>query len=880
MSLDSQAAKFTEYFVASRLTAPPVEWPAQTVGIWRGGVPPSQNDQPATADQPLIFGAGVTTSDGTLTTTGAADSIIRTGYVTGSNAALEFDAFFTLVDAGPGTGDASLALCSVSAEDDLSSYIAITVSADAIGSRSLVLNAFDKGTPGGATSKLPANLGLSGVHNFRVRVNPVSRLVTLMHVPTRTVASLTLPTYAWTGRLQLSQGGAYRGLQGTTSNRTPRGAEKFLESRSLGMALVHRLTTSLEADDVGTILTGAFQYVPSGLPIINSFTASPNPATTGATVTLTWSVTGATALTIHSGTNTPTAVVPLTEGNTTRTSAQTLSYILTATNASGTVTNTLPVTVGATSTTEVRVAGVLKRAWNDHRIDPDFVIGNVINADIVTMYNRTVAVHNTALAAPRPTPALANTPKGCFKALHVAALSRSGNAHAFGIMDAFRATHSKVLTDAMYEILDTMKTFLEANQGGLYRVTVAAKNGYPQTTYRAFVNTNSARYWDWKEYGMCMAFIARFVRILRLNKAHDSRYNAICQYWDDFWLTDVERRWKHGQNKINYGGVNGNTATLWFPIDNITHPHVCAGNALWYRYLDARDNPTLTLSNMSTATLKSIAEGCYENVYKSCFRNTSVAKTLSSKAYPTYPAVVWTHFPMQPTDRKVSGQVGLYPQQTGCALYDGIKERVHPTWLTYDFGKRIHATTAFILIDTFKYQENRPDVMDGAWNPTTTYYTGVTAGKWKSMWGPAYERTLADNGGGARHNSLTGRQKGITQPDWDVTRLWDNATVNVDKLKFYGHESHDWNMNGISTDPKNVKMDSNWDPVGVEFGAGQFGAHTPFAPDVASSAPKTGYWYGKMDDKTSLVTQAAGCLLALSQAALSWDASTAVQEGL
>ena len=261
MSLDSLAAYYLQQVAPSRLTGPIVEMPVGTVALYRADLPtPGQNDQPFTNAQPLDFGGDARGSDGTLTTSGAPGSIVRSNYLLGSDARQRFDVFFTLIDAGPGTGDASLALCSIGAEDDLDSYAKITVSADAPGQRSLVFSIFDKGASGGVSAKLPAGLGMTGVHTFRIRVNPDTAFATLMHVPTQTIVNAFLPTYSWTGKLCVALGGAYRGLQGTSGNRTPRGAEKFAEARSLGMAVVQRSTLTSESDDVASILIGSYRH--------------------------------------------------------------------------------------------------------------------------------------------------------------------------------------------------------------------------------------------------------------------------------------------------------------------------------------------------------------------------------------------------------------------------------------------------------------------------------------------------------------------------------------------------------------------------------------------------------------------------------------------
>ncbi len=279
MSLDSQAAYFAQYVAPSRLTGPSLELPIGTVAVYRADLPtPNQNDQPYTSGQLLNFGTGTTSADGTLTTFGG--TLIRTPYLTGTDASKAFDVVFTLIDAGPGTGDSSLALFSVGAEDDLDAYAKLTLSADPVGQRSLVLNAFDKGVSGGVTAKLPAGLGLGGVHSFWLKVSPDSKQLTLMHLGSLTAVTVTLNTYSWTGKLCMALGGAYRGLQGTAGNRTPRGAEKFLEARSVGFALVARTLLTSEAQDAASILVGTYRHPTITVQPATAFIRAGDAATT------------------------------------------------------------------------------------------------------------------------------------------------------------------------------------------------------------------------------------------------------------------------------------------------------------------------------------------------------------------------------------------------------------------------------------------------------------------------------------------------------------------------------------------------------------------------------------------------------------------------
>ena len=82
---------------------------------------------------------------------------------------------------------------------------------------------------------------------------------------------------------------------------------------------------------------------PGSPPVITSFTSSPASVNSGASSTLTWSITGATSISIDPGTFTSAAAT----GSTTVSPTATTTYTLTATNAAGSVTSTATVTVNA-----------------------------------------------------------------------------------------------------------------------------------------------------------------------------------------------------------------------------------------------------------------------------------------------------------------------------------------------------------------------------------------------------------------------------------------------------------------------------------------------------------------------------------------------------
>lgn len=82
---------------------------------------------------------------------------------------------------------------------------------------------------------------------------------------------------------------------------------------------------------------------PGGLPVVNSFTASPPGITAGSSATLSWNVSNATSVTIDPGVGTFAS-----SGTTIVLPAATTTYILTATNAAGSTTAMTQVTVSGT----------------------------------------------------------------------------------------------------------------------------------------------------------------------------------------------------------------------------------------------------------------------------------------------------------------------------------------------------------------------------------------------------------------------------------------------------------------------------------------------------------------------------------------------------
>src|SRR5581483_4875232 len=95
---------------------------------------------------------------------------------------------------------------------------------------------------------------------------------------------------------------------------------------------------------------------PTPAPAIGSFSASPANITAGQSTTLSWSVSGATTISIDNGLGTVT-------GNSKSVSpVQTTTYTLTATNSSGTISARVTVTVNAASDTQAPTAPTITSA--------------------------------------------------------------------------------------------------------------------------------------------------------------------------------------------------------------------------------------------------------------------------------------------------------------------------------------------------------------------------------------------------------------------------------------------------------------------------------------------------------------------------------------
>jgi hypothetical protein len=104
--------------------------------------------------------------------------------------------------------------------------------------------------------------------------------------------------------------------------------------------------TLTAANSVGSVTTTATVTVSgANFPVINSFTANPTIVTSGGASTLTWSVTGATTLSINQGIGN----LLTSAGTTTVTPTATTTYTITASNSYGSVTAQVTIMIGTAS---------------------------------------------------------------------------------------------------------------------------------------------------------------------------------------------------------------------------------------------------------------------------------------------------------------------------------------------------------------------------------------------------------------------------------------------------------------------------------------------------------------------------------------------------
>ncbi|MBM4454367.1 MAG: hypothetical protein FJ013_07280 [Chloroflexi bacterium] len=132
---------------------------------------------------------------------------------------------------------------------------------------------------------------------------------------------------------------------------------------------------------VDVIVTGTAAPPPPpapGLPVINSFTASPATITAGGSSTLSWNVSNATQLTL---TSTVTKSLSNMVGSTTVSPTTTTTYTLTATNAAGPATATAKVTVQTptptSKTTTLSIVSAESGSINsDHLVGSKLIAGD------------------------------------------------------------------------------------------------------------------------------------------------------------------------------------------------------------------------------------------------------------------------------------------------------------------------------------------------------------------------------------------------------------------------------------------------------------------------------------------------------------------------
>ena len=135
------------------------------------------------------------------------------------------------------------------------------------------------------------------------------------------------------------------GVSGATTVSINQGVGGVTPSGTRVVSPAATTTYTLTATNAAGSVTQPVQVVVSGAPppslsVINSFTASPGSITLGASSTLSWSVSGATTVSINQGVGSVAS-----SGTTVVWPATTATYTLTATNAAGSVTQPVQVVV-------------------------------------------------------------------------------------------------------------------------------------------------------------------------------------------------------------------------------------------------------------------------------------------------------------------------------------------------------------------------------------------------------------------------------------------------------------------------------------------------------------------------------------------------------
>lgn len=526
-----------------------------------------------------------------------------------------------------------------------------------------------------------------------------------------------------------------------------------------------------------------------------------------------------------------------------------------------------------------RIGGILKRSWTDARLDPDFDELKVTHPDLQFLMQRARVLQKIEIDRPANSDIVGeggSKAGQAWKSLNLTYVSRGGNNWIYGLVDMYRATHGKIYLDMMYDIVEMMRVNV-IKDGYRRRYDVPAQNGYSAKTYiRMPYHTPYA--YDWKEMSYSMGGPAMICYYLRRNAQHDSRYQAVVDFWDNYMYTNTEQLRNHlWGTKENYRGSNVPVRSLWWPIDNIAHPLIVGvAMTLWYRYLDSRDFPGDRISHHSTEELKALALAALTDLYRSTFKNASRAKTINNVLYPEFPAVVWPHKPESVLAGIAPGQLGDYPYDTSVGLYACIKEAMAPDTHHGDFGKMIHAANIFVMLEPGVHWENRPDGggYDRAIGETTkTTYLKASHTVWKDMWGSFYGDGDADDAGGKAINSLSLREKGITAPTWDGRLLWNNQGG------YAGKEVTDWGINGSGSTAALANHWRNTDPVNLPF----LGSMIPFAPDRPVGELTQAYWYEKQlayikgGSTRGFMTTVGPMALAASMDVLGWDVDTAVK---
>jgi hypothetical protein len=244
-----------------------------------------RNRHPATAGTGDFMQSKGTASasGGSLLTDGSDEAVWYTNHLTNTDASRAQDVVIVAKDVT--AASAGRVSFGVGAYDNLNMFAVVRTNGNTGTSRKLRLTAFNPGMT--AVSADDANataIPITGAHAYAVRLQPGSDRVQLLHIASgATVTAAMTTAYAWTGRLNVMLGGAYRGLDGTVlrNEKTTTGIEFEAPSETLGFVMAAAPLTTAEMNAISTNLSTEYNYanaVPdSGTPTTPTDPTEPTP---------------------------------------------------------------------------------------------------------------------------------------------------------------------------------------------------------------------------------------------------------------------------------------------------------------------------------------------------------------------------------------------------------------------------------------------------------------------------------------------------------------------------------------------------------------------------------------------------------------------------